>query len=98
MLYYFSGPLAPAVGRASVILFLGIADLVASGMASYKGLIGVETVTRTGIALLPMVLATWAGALVFKRADPERFRQWVIIVLAALSVVSLGRAVAAMLG
>ena len=96
VLYYYSGPLAVGVARASIIVFLGLADLFATGMASYQGIIDGQTVTRAALAVLPMIVGTGLGALAFKRADPDKFRRWVILVLAVLSVVSLGKAVLAM--
>jgi uncharacterized protein len=98
VIYYFSGPLAVAIGRASLIALLGALDLLASGMAAYSGLIVGETLLRTALAIPPMVLGTWAGERVFRRADPEGFRRWVIVVLAALSVISFGRATSVMAG
>ena len=96
VIYYFSGPSAVAVGRASLIAYLGLADVVATGMATFEGLIYSETVVRTALAVPPMLLATWIGSLVFHRMNPERFRQWVIIVLACLSLVGLTKALVSM--
>jgi uncharacterized membrane protein YfcA len=98
VLYYYSGPLAVGVGRASIIVFLGLADLFATGMASYQGIIDWQTVTRSGLAVPPMIVGTWLGAITFKHADPDRFRRWVILVLAVLSVISLSKALLAMAG
>jgi len=98
VLYYYSGPLAVGVGRASIIVFLGLADLFATGMASYQGIIDWQTVTRSGLAVPPMIVGTWLGAIAFKHADPDRFRRWVILVLAVLSVISLSKALLAMAG
>lgn len=98
VLYYFSGPLPVAVARASIIAFLGAADVFATGMAAYKGLVGEETLWRLLLTLPPMIAGTWLGALAFRRADPNRFRRWVIVVLASLSAVSLGKATLAMVG
>ncbi len=97
VLYYYSSPLPVAVARASLIAFLGLADLFASVMAAYKGLVVTETLLRVALAAPIMFLGAWVGSLIFHRADPDRFRRRVILVLAALSVVSLGRALAAML-
>ncbi len=97
VLYYYSGPLSVAAGRASVITFLGLADLLASGMASYQGLIDWQTVTRLGLAIPPMVLGAWLGTMAFRRVDPRRFRRWVVLVLAGLSIVSLMKALLAMI-
>jgi len=96
VIYYFSGPLSVTVGRASLIAFLGAIDLLATGMAAYEGFIGEETLMRTALAIPPMLLGAWIGAKTFAKADPDRFRAWVIIILATLSVVSLGRALLAM--
>ena len=98
VLYYYSSPLPVAVGRASLIAFLGAADLFGTGIAAYQGLVVEETLWRLLLTLPPMIVGTWLGALTFRRADPDRFRQWVIIVLAALSVVSLVKATLAMAG
>lgn len=92
VIYYFSGPQPVAVGRASIIAFLGAADLIAAGMATHEGLILEETLLRTALAVPPMLLGSWIGARIFHRIDPERFRQWVIVTLALLSLASLSRA------
>jgi len=97
VIYYFSGPAAVAAGRASLIAYLGAADVIATGMAAYEGLIVGDTVVRMALAVPPMLLGTWIGTQVFHRMNPERFRQWVIIVLACLAAVGLIRAAAAML-
>lgn len=98
VIYYFSGPQAVAVGRASLIAFLGAADLIAAGMATYDGLIFEETLIRTALAVPPMLVGSWIGARVFYRIDAEHFRRWVIITLACLSLASLARAVISMAG
>lgn len=98
VLYYYSGPLPVAVGRASLIIYLGLADLVATGMAASQGLIHEATLIRAAMTVPPMIVGAWAGIWLFRRVAPERFRRIVIVVLAGLSVVSLGRAIAAMLG
>ena len=38
------------------IVFLGLADLFATGMASYQGIIDWQTVTRSGLAVPPMIV------------------------------------------
>ncbi len=98
VLYYYSGPLALGVSRASLIAYLGAADLFASGMAAYQGLVGTETLLRVAMAAPPMFLGAWIGTKMFHRADPDRFRRWVLIVLAALAVISFAKAVLAMIG
>lgn len=97
VLYYFSSPLAIGAARASLIAYLGAADLFASGMAAWQGLIGTETLVRVALAVPPMFLGAWIGTKLFHRIDPNRFRRWVITVLAALSAVSLVKALLAML-
>ncbi len=98
VIYYFSGPQAVAVGRASLIAYLGAADLIATGMASFEGLIDEETFVRTALAVPPMLLGSWIGVKIFRRIDALRFRQWVIVTLAVLSLVSLARALMVMAG
>lgn len=98
VIYYFSGPQAVTVGRASLIAFLGAADLIAAGMATFEGLMVEETVVRAALAVPPMLVGSWIGTKVFYRIDAERFRRLVIITLACLSLASLARAVVSMSG
>ena len=44
-----------------------------------------------------MVLGAWLGTMAFRRVDPRRFRRWVVLVLAGLSIVSLMKALLAMI-
>jgi len=67
-------------------------------LATFEGIIDWQTVTRTALAVVPMVFGAWLGALAFRRADPNKFRRWVVLVLATLSVVSLGKALLTMMG
>ncbi|MCA8929034.1 MAG: sulfite exporter TauE/SafE family protein [Alphaproteobacteria bacterium] len=97
VLYYFSGPLPVAVARASVIAYLGAADVIAGSMAAAQGLVEGETLVRVALAAPVMLLGAWVGTRMFRRTDPSRFRQLVIVLLLVLSVASLGKALLAML-
>jgi uncharacterized membrane protein YfcA len=96
VLYYFSGPQTVAVARASLIAYLGAADLIGTGMAAAEGLIDGQTLERAALAAVPMLLGSWVGVRAYARLDPPRFRRWVIVTLACLSLVSLLTAMLAM--
>ena len=40
------------------------------------------------VILLPLLAGVWVGARIFKHADPESFRRWVLRILALLAVLT----------
>ncbi len=88
ILFYFASPAGNIAGRASVIAFFLATDLIGLANQSTQGLITKETAFRA-IAYLPALLAgIWLGARSFKGADPEQFRKYVLVILAALAAIT----------
>ncbi len=92
ILFYFSSPAAVAVSRASLIAFFLATDAFAAAAAT-QGLVTRDVLILAGVLVLPMLAGIVLGDRRFVRTDPERFRRYVLLILAALSVAVLVRAV-----
>ena len=95
ILFYFSSPAAVGVSRASVIAFLFGLDVIGAAMAAGQGLYGAEALVLALVLVVPVLVGITLGNRRFVKADPERFRRLVLILLGALSVAVLVRAVVA---
>ena len=95
ILFYFSSPAAVGVSRASVIAFLFGLDAIGAAMAAGQGLYDADVLVLALVLIVPVLVGISLGNRRFLKADPERFRRWVLILLAALSVAVLARAVVA---
>lgn len=92
ILLYFSAPTTVGVSRASLIGYLFGLDVVSAALASLQGLYTREVGLWTLALVLPMLLGVVLGDRQFLHADPERFRRVVLLLLAALSIAVLLRA------
>ena len=95
ILFYFSSPAAVGVSRASVIAFLFGLDVIGTAMAAGQGLYGADVLVLALVLVVPVLVGISLGNRGFVKADPESFRRFVLILLAALSVAVLMRAVVA---
>jgi len=93
ILFYFSGPAAATVSRASLIAFFLVTDLFAIAVAAGGGLVTGEVMVRTAILIPVVILGAAIGQRGFLRADPEFFRRATLILLAALSIALVLRVV-----
>ena len=91
--YYFSSPLAAAVGRASLIVYLFFAGIWTTGMAAWQGLVGVETFKAAGVLMIPVLAGILLGMKVFSGSNDESFRATVLNILIGLSLAGLLRAI-----
>jgi uncharacterized protein len=90
ILFFFSSPAGIAVGRASVIAYFLGTDSIGLAFQAQANLATWATLWRFLIFLPPLLVGVWAGARIFKHADPESFRRWVLrilVLLAALTIV-----------
>ena len=92
VMFYFASPAGHAAGRASLIAYFLLTDVVGLVFLAREGL-----VTRTSgllaLAFLPALVAgVWLGARSFKTADPDRFRKIVLLILALLAVITAAKA------
>src|SRR5215470_8803817 len=98
ILFFFSSPAGVAVGRASVIAFFLGSDLTGLAFQAQANLTTWQTLWRFLTFLPPLLVGVWLGARIFKHADPEVFRRWVLRILILLAVLTVGRGVAQMVG
>jgi uncharacterized protein len=92
ILLYFSAPTTVGVSRASLIGYLCGLDVVSVALAGVQGLYTREVGLWTLVLVVPMLLGIVLGNRRFLHADPERFRRFVLLLLAALSIAVLARA------
>lgn len=94
ILFYFASPAGNVAGRASLIAFFLMTDLIGLAFMSREALIGWNSVTLALIFLPALVIGIWVGARSFKSADPQVFRKWVLVLLAGLAVLSGAQGIA----
>lgn len=92
ILLYFSAPTSVGVSRASIIGYLFGLDLISGSLAAVQGLVTRQVGLWVLVLALPMLLGIVLGNRQFLRTDPERFRRFVLLLLAVLSVGVLLRA------
>jgi uncharacterized membrane protein YfcA len=97
ILFYFSSPAGHEMGRASLIAFFLATDLIGLPLLAREGLVTQDAFYRAAIFLIPLTAGVWIGARSFKTADPARFRQLILALLALLAILIGGKAVFALL-
>lgn len=93
VLFYFSTPAAAAVSRASVIAFFLSTDVLGLGMLSYEGLVTHQSFAQFLAWLPALLVGVWVGAHGFRRIDQALFRRMVLVILMALAILTLAKAV-----
>jgi uncharacterized membrane protein YfcA len=93
ILFYFSSPAGHAMGRASLIAFFLATDLIGLPLLAREGLVTADALYRAIIFLVPLTGGVWIGARSFKTADPARFRQMILVLLALLAILIGGKAI-----
>ncbi|QIG51502.1 sulfite exporter TauE/SafE family protein [Nordella sp. HKS 07] len=88
ILFYFASPAGNIAGRASLIAFFLMTDLIGLAFMSQESLIGWNSLYLAFIFLPALFIGIWLGAKSFKGADPRVFRKWVLALLAFLAVLS----------
>jgi uncharacterized membrane protein YfcA len=88
VIFFFHSPAAVAVGRASLIAFFVATDTMALGFLAAEGLVTPEGFTRFLVFVPALLAGQWIGARSFSTADPADFRRWILILLAALAVLT----------
>lgn len=88
ILFYFASPAGNFVGRASLITFFLMTDVIGLAFMSREALVGWHSLTLALIFLPALLIGVWVGAKSFKRADPQVFRKGVLALLVLLAVLS----------
>jgi uncharacterized protein len=87
IVFYFSSPAGDIAGRASLIAFFLITDVIGLSNQAVQGLLSWDAVWRAAAFLPPLLLGVWIGNNSFKSANPEMFRKAVLALLAVLAVI-----------
>jgi uncharacterized protein len=94
ILFFLSSPADVAVGRASLIAFFLLTDVIALAWQGWNGLLGVSTLWRALLLLPALAAGVWLGNRGFIHAEPVAFRRWVLRLLILLAVLTGARALA----
>lgn len=92
ILFFFSSSAGVAAGRASMIGFFLLTDVVALAWQGWSGLIDAATLWRALLLLPALTCGIWLGNRGFMKADPVDFRRWVLRLLMLLALLSGARA------
>lgn len=95
ILFYFASPAGNIAGRASLITYFMLTDLIGLAFLGREELITWNTIYLALLFLPALILGVWLGARSFKSADPATFRKWVLVLLAVLAVLSAAKGIAA---
>lgn len=85
-------PMAPAVFRAVLIVYIVGLDLISLPVMGMNGLVSYETFVGAGLALPMLSVGIATGTRRFGHASPQAFRRFAIILLALLAGISLVKA------
>jgi uncharacterized membrane protein YfcA len=95
ILFYFASPAGNEAGRASLIAYFLMTDLIGLAFLSREALITWDTLYLALIFLPALILGNWIGASSFKSAAPATFRKSVLILLGVLAGLSAAKGIAA---
>lgn len=93
VLFFFSSPTGAVAGRASLIAYFLITDMMGLAWQGWDGLLTVASAWHALLFLPPLIAGVWLGNRGFKQADPAAVRQWILRILMLLAVLAGIRAV-----
>jgi uncharacterized membrane protein YfcA len=93
VLFYLSAPGAAAIGRASIIFFFLFTDLLGVGYFATQGLVTRQSFVQFVFWMPTLLIGVWIGAHGFRRIDQATFRRWVLIILIALALLGMAKAI-----
>ena len=88
VLFFFSSPTGAAAGRASLIAYFLITDLMGLAWQGWEGLLTPASAWHALVFLPPLIAGVWLGNRGFKQADPAAVRQWILRILMLLAVLA----------
>ncbi|MDE2250573.1 MAG: sulfite exporter TauE/SafE family protein [Gammaproteobacteria bacterium] len=92
ILFFFSSPAGVEAGRASLIAYFLLSDLIGLAWQGWNGLIATATLTRAALFLPPLAAGVWLGNHRFKRTDSAAARRWALRLLMLLALLTGARA------
>jgi uncharacterized membrane protein YfcA len=93
VLFYLSAPGAAAIGRASIIFFFLFTDLLGILYFASQGIVTQQSFVQFFFWMPTLLIGIWIGAHGFRRMNEATFRRWVLIILIALAVLGIGKAI-----
>jgi uncharacterized membrane protein YfcA len=88
VIFFFSSPAGAAISRASLIAFFIGTDTMGLGFLAHQGLVTANSFYYFLLFIPPLLAGQWIGARSFKSTDPAAFRRWVLVLLAALALLT----------
>ncbi len=95
VVFLASQPIAVAVLRATLIVYIAVVGTAAVPFLWQTGLLRLESFVLLGAMVPPMALGLWLGGRRFHAASPQDFRRFTLIVLCVLAGGGLLRSLAA---
>ena len=97
VLFFFSSPAGAVAGRASLIAYFLVTDLMGLAWQGSSGLLGRTTLWRAIFLLPPFAAGIWVGNHAFLRSELGNFRRWVLRLLVLLALLTGARAASQLL-
>lgn len=91
--FFAAQPMHATTFRATLIAYFAVLDALSLPLLWQAGLVSRDTLVAFALTLPLLILGTWAGARHFLRTDPQDFRRFAILLLAALAGMGLLKAV-----
>lgn len=92
VLFLLSTATGAAITRATLIFYFLVGDIYGTAVAAAQGLVVGETLARAAVLLAPLYLGVALGHRRFLKSPPETFRRLALLLLIALAVAGLLRA------
>lgn len=94
ILFFYGSPAGVAAGRASLIAYFMMTDIVGLCWQGANGLISVATVQRAAVFLPLLAAGVWLGNHRFNKTDAAAAHRWILRLLMLLAVLTGARALA----
>jgi len=92
IMFFFGSPAGVATGRASMIAYFLITDVLALACQWHESLLNRDVLARALLYAPALGAGVWLGNRAFAAVNPERFRSWVLRLLMALAGLTGARA------
>lgn len=91
--FFAAQPMSASVFRATLVAYFPILDLYSAPLYFWHGLVSWDTLWAS-LWVLPLTfLGNWLGGRHFFNTDPQEFRRFAIVLLAALALMGFAKAV-----
>ncbi|MCF1710879.1 sulfite exporter TauE/SafE family protein [Tabrizicola sp. J26] len=90
--FFAAQPMQANVFRATLIAYFPLLDIYSAPLYWWHGLVTWDTLWASLYALPLTLVGNWLGGRHFFGTDPQEFRRFAILLLAALALLGLGRA------